>query len=277
IRMWNAAPFRPDNQIGNWTLVGRVADGASVAHMQAPLAALAAELGRTYKYRPGWDKTKAPAVVPLREFLVGDVRAGLLATFAAMALILLIACVNVSALMVGQVRGRAGELAVRTALGAGRQRLVQQLVLESLLIGMAAGAVGAVLAAAGFGVLLRSLPLGALAETTSLDWTVLAMSLLVAMAAASAIAILPAAALGRSNPQPTTAAARAGAISGRGGRLEGALVVAQIAVAVLLACGAGLLLRTVANLRAINAGVRVDNVAVVDATMPAQFEPDQRR
>ena len=277
IRMWNAAPLRPDNQSGNWTLVGRVADGANVEHMQAPLAAIAAELGRTYKYPPSWDKTKAPTLTPLREFLVGDVRAGLLATFAAMALILLIACVNVSALMLGQVAGRNSELAVRTALGAGRQRLVQQLVLESVLIGVLAGAAGAALAAGGFTVLLPSLPLGALAETTSLDWTVLATSLVIAMLAASAIAIIPAAALWRSNLQATIATARAGGISGRGGRLEGALVIAQIAVAVLLACGAGLLLRSVANLRAINAGIRIDNVAVVDATMPAQFTIDQRR
>ena len=277
IRMWNAAPFRPDNQSGNWTLVGRVANGGTVAQMQGPLAAIAAELGRNYRYPQAWDKTKAPSVTPLREFLVGDVRAGLLATFAAMALILLIACVNVSALMLGQVAGRTTEMAVRTALGAGRQRLVQQLVLEALLIGVLAGAAGAALAATGFSLLLRSLPLGALADTTSLDWTVLATSLLVAMLAASAIAIIPAIALWRSNLQATIATARGGGISGRGGRLEGALVVAQIAVAVLLACGAGLLLRSVANLRAVDAGVRVDNVAVVDATMPAQFTQDERR
>jgi putative ABC transport system permease protein len=276
IRMWNAAPLRPDNQSGNWTLIGRIADGTSVAHMEGPLAAIAAELGRNYKYPPSWDKTKAPAVTPLREFLVGDVRAGLLATFAAMGLILLIACVNVSALMLGQVSGRTGELAVRTALGAARQRLVQQLVLESLIVGLLAGAAGAALAAAGFGVLLRSLPLGALAETTSLDWTVLATSIVVAMIAASAIALIPAVALWRSDLQSTIATARAGGISGRGGRLEGGLVVAQIAVAVLLAAGAGLLLRSVSNLRGINAGVRVDNVAVVDITMPAQFTQEQR-
>jgi predicted permease len=276
IRIWNAAPLSPERRSGNWTLVGRVADVASVNHMQAPLAAIAAELGRNYKYPPSWDKTKAPSVTPLREFLVGDVRAGLLATFAAMTLILLIACVNVSALMLGQVAGRTAELAVRTALGAGRQRLVQQLVLESLLIGVLAGAAGAALAAAGFGVLLRALPLGALAETTSLDWTVLATSLVVAMLAASAIAIIPAAALWRSNLQSTIATARAGGISGRGGRLEGALVVAQIAVAVLLAAGAGLLLRSVANLRGINPGIRPDTVAVIDVTMPAQLSQDQR-
>jgi len=277
IRIWNAAPLSPERRSGDWTLVGRVADGARVEHMEAPLAAIAAELGRNYKYPPSWDKTKAPSVTPLREFLVGDVRTGLLATFAAMALILLIACVNVSALMLGQVAGRTTELAVRTALGAGRQRLVQQLVLEALLIGVLAGAVGAALAAAGFSVLLRSLPLGALAETTSLDWTVLATSLVVAMLAASAIAIIPAAALWRSDLQATIATQRAGGISGRGGRLEGALVVAQIAVAVLLVAGAGLLLRSVANLRGFNPGIRPDTVAVIDVTMPAQLTQDQRR
>ena len=276
IRAWNAAPLSPERRSGNWALVGRVADGANVEQMQAPLAAIAAELGRTYKYPPSWDKTKAPAVTPLREFLVGDVRAGLLATFAAMALILVIACVNVSALMLGQVAGRNSELAVRTALGAGRQRLVQQLVLESLLIGVVAGAAGAALAAGGFNVLLRSLPLGALAETTSLDWTVLATSVVVAVLAASAIAIIPAVALWRSDLQATIATARAGGISGRGGRLEGTLVVAQIAVAVLLAAGAGLLLRSVANLRGINPGVRPDTVAVIDVTMPAQLTMEQR-
>ena len=276
-RMWNAAPFRSDNQVGNWTLIGRVANGATLAQMQGPLAAIAAELGRSYKYPPNWDKTKAPAVTPLREFLVGDVRAGLLATFFAMGLILVIGCVNVSALMLGQVSGRTGELAVRTALGAGRRRLVQQVVLESLLVGLLSGAAGAAFAAAGFDVLLRSLPLGALGERAALDWTVLATSLIVAVLGASLIALIPAVALWRSNLQATIATARAGSIAGRGGRLEGALVIAQIAVAVLLACGAGLLLRTVSKLRAIDPGVRVDNVAVVDATMPAQFDRDQRR
>jgi putative ABC transport system permease protein len=276
IRLWNAAPLSPERRVGNWTLIGRVAEGASVAQLSGPLAALAAELGRTYRYPPSWDKTKAPAVTPLREFLVGDVRAGLLATFAAMGLILLIACVNVSALMLGQVSGRTSELAVRTALGAGRRRLVQQLVLESLLVGLLAGAAGAAFAATGFGVLLRSLPLGALAESTSLDWTVVATAIVVALLSASAIALVPAVALWRSNLQATIATARAGGISGRGGRLEGALVVAQIAIAVLLAAGAGLLLRSVSNLRSINPGIRVDNVAAVDVTMPSQLTQEQR-
>ena len=276
VRLWNAVAFNPERQVGNWTLIGRAAEGASVARMEGPLGAIAAELGRHYTYPVAWDKTRAPAVTALREFLVGDVRAGLLATFAAMGLILLIACVNVSALMLGQVSGRTTELAVRTALGAGRRRLVQQLVLESVLVGVLAGAAGAALATASFGVLLRSLPLGALAETTSLDWTVLVASLGLAMLAACAIALVPASALWRSNLQPAIATARGSAMSGRGGRLEGALVVSQIALAVLLAAGAGLLLRSVANLRRIDPGIRVDTVAVVDVTMPAQLTEQER-
>ena len=133
--------------------------------MQGPLGAIVASLRGRFQYPPQWDKTKAPAITPVREYLVGDVRPGLVATFAAMTLILLIACVNVAALMLGQVGSRATEMAVRSALGAGRHRLTQQLVIESLLVGALAGVTGALLAAAAFGFLVQSLPLGALAET----------------------------------------------------------------------------------------------------------------
>jgi putative ABC transport system permease protein len=276
IRIWTAAQLSPERRSGDWTLVGRIVDGAGIAHMQAPLAAIASELGKQYKYPPQWDKTRSPSITPLREALVGDVRTGLLATLAAMGLILLIACVNVAALMLGQVSGRSTELAVRTALGAGRQRLVQQVVLEALLIGVLAGITGASVAAAGFDVLLRALPLGALAENATLDWTVFAAATGFALLASSIVALIPGIALWRGNLQGAIATMRTGGISGRGGRVEAALVVAQIAIAVLLAAGAGLLLRSVANLRGINTGVRVDNVAVIDATMPVQLSNEQR-
>ena len=276
VRIWTAARLRPERQVGDYTLVGRAANGTRIEHMQGQLDALGASLGRRFTYPPGWDKTKAPSVRPLRDFLVGDVRTGLLATLAAMALILLIACVNVAALMLGQVSGRSTELAVRSALGAGRQRLVQQLLLESILIGALAGAAGAGLAAATFPVMLQSLPLGALAETATLDWTVFAAAVLVAVASGAAIALVPGIALWRGNLQASLATMRSGGISGRGGRLEGALVVSQIALAVLLSAGAGLLLRSVANLRGIDVGVRSDNVAVIDATMPMQLTHEQR-
>lgn len=278
-RVWTAAQLNPQNMAGRYTLVGRVADGVSLEHMDGPLASLTAALGARFQYpNPLWDKRRNPSVLPAREFLVGDVRPALVATLAAMAVILLIACANVAALMLGQVDARANEIAIRAALGANRRRLLQQIGSESLVLGVLAGAAGALLALAGFHVIVNALPLGALAESAVLDWTVFWASMAAALAAAVLVAIIPGIALWRgSTLQSTMATARTGGVSGRGGRLEGGLVVAQMALAVLLAAGAGLLIRSVANLRSIDPGVSVDRVAVVDATMPLRLTPVERR
>ena len=277
VRLWTTMALTPENTSGNYAFIGRMARGLTADRMAGPLQLTATRIREHFKYLPQFDKSLNPGITPLRESLVGNVRPSLLATLAAMALILLIACVNVSALMLGQIGGRSTELAVRTALGAGRQRLLQQLVIESLLVGAAAGAAGALLAAGVFRVLLQSLPLGELADTARLDWTLFASATGLALAAAAAIALVPGAVLWRGNLQGTMATTRTGGISARGGRLEGALVVTQIALAVLLSAGAALLLRSVANLRAIDPGVPVDRVAVVDTTLPTDLSMDQRR
>ncbi len=277
-RVWNSVALDPQNRSGRYALVGRTAEGANIQHMEEPLRAIADSLGRQYRYPPQWDKTKSPSITPVREYLVGEVSPSLKATLAAMALILLMACANVAALMLGQVDARATEMAVRSALGANRRRLVQQLVLEALVIGILAGVVGACLAFSGFAILLRSLPLGELAESAHLDWTVFWASMAAALLAAVVIAIVPGIALWRgSSLQSTMATTRTGGVSGRGGRLEGSLVVAQMALAVLLAAGAGLLIRSVTNLRAIDPGVDTRNVVAIDATMPTRLATDERR
>ena len=278
-RVWSAAQMSPQNMSGRYTLVGRVADGFSLEHMADPLNALTRMLDARFQYpNPQWDKRSNPSVVPAREFFVGDVRPGLVATLAAMAVILLIACANVAALMLGQVDARATEIAVRSALGANRSRLLQQLVSESLLVGVLAGVAGAALAWVGFTVLVSSLPLGALADNAVLDWTVFWASMAAALAAAILVATVPGVALWRgSSLQSTMATTRTGGVSGRGGRLEGGLVIAQMALAVLLAAGAGLLIRSVANLRAIDPGVAVDRLVVLDASMPLRLTPAERR
>jgi predicted permease len=246
--------------------------------MDGPLRAIADALSKRYRYPPQWDKTKSPSITPVREYLVGKVSPSLRATLAAMAVILLMACANVAALMLGQVDVRATEMAVRAALGANRRRLVQQLVLESLVIGVLAGIAGAFLAYSGFAILVRSLPLGDLANHARLDWTLLWASMLAALAAAVAIAIVPGIALWKgSSLRATMATTRTGGVSGRGGRLEGSLVVAQMALAVLLAAAAGLLMRSVANLRAIHPGLEAHGAVAVDATMPTRLGSSDRR
>ncbi len=278
IRAWNAVPLSARSNSGRYTLVGRVADGSALANLDGPLRAIASAVGERFPAPAAWDKRKAPAVAPAREFFVGDVRPSLVATLAAMGVILLIACANVASLMLGQVDARATEMAVRAALGANRQRLIQQLVLESILVGVLAGAAGAALAMIGFEVLVQSLPLGELAENARLDWTVFWAAMLAALAAAVLISIVPGVALWRgSSLQSTMATTRTGGIAGRGGRLEGGLVIVQMAMAVLLAAGAGLLIRSVANLRAIDPGVETRGLVVIDATMPTRLAAAERR
>jgi putative ABC transport system permease protein len=276
-RLWTAAQLNPQNRAGIYTLVGRVADDMSLSNLDGPLQSLANTLRAEFKYPEQWDKTKAPSVEPAREFFVGEVRPSLIATLAAMGVILLIACGNVAALMLGQMDSRSTEIAIRAALGANRRRLIQQLLLESIVIGLAAGLAGALFAAMGFTILLQSLPLGALAETAHLDWTVFWASVATALVAGIAIAAVPGVALWRGNLQSTMATTRTGGIAARGGKLEGGLVVAQMALAVLLAAAAGLLIRTVANLHGIDPGTNVADIAVVDATMPGRLNANDRR
>ena len=279
IRVWTAARMDPNNRSGRYTLVGRIAEGQSIAHMDGQLRALAGLLAANFQYpNPQWDKTRNPSMTSAREFFVGDVKPALIATLAAMAVILLIACANVAALVLGQVDARANDLGVRAALGATRQRLIQQLLAESLLLGTVAGLCGAALAVAGFTILVDSLPLGALRETARLDWGVFGASMIAALAAALIVAFVAGIALWRGGSlQSVLATTRTGGVGARGGSLESLLVVAQMALAVLLAAGAVLLIRSVVNLRAIDPGIQVDGAVVVDTTMPARLSVDERK
>jgi predicted permease len=277
-RIWTAAQMNPRNQSGQYSLIGRVAANQSIDHMEAPLARITEALGQRFQYNdPRWARTRNPSITPVRDIFVSDVRPSLLATLVAMGVILLIGCANVASLMLGQVDARNIELAVRTALGANRQRLIQQLVIEALLIGVIAGFCGAAVAAAGFDVLVGSLPLQALAETVQRDWTVFWACMFSAVASAMLVSIVPGIALWRgSHLQSTIQTMRTSGVGKRGGRLEGSLVVAQMALAVIVLAAAGLMIRSVQNLRSINPGFHVDDVAVVDAVLPGRFTPEQR-
>ena len=273
VRMWVVPALNPQRRVGEYSLIGRVADGRRLDAMQAPLAQIAKTLAAEFRYPPQWDKTRAPALTPVREFVLGDVRPGVVATFSAMGLILLIACVNVTTLMLGQAGGRTTELATRMALGAGRDRLLQQLTIEAFFLGSIAGLVGAVAAAGGFGLLVRSLPLGALAETTTLDWTVFWTSLLVALGASLTIAVIVALVWWRGTLRDALTTTRTRGVSVRGGRFESGLVIAQVGLAVVLAAGAGLLIRSASKLRAIDPGTDVSAVGGTRCQRPRTTDP----
>ena len=278
VRVWTAAQMNPENGAGRYTLVGRVAPGVTLENMGPSLALITATLGERYTYNnPQWDKTQNAAVQPVREFLVGSLRPALLATLTAMGLILLIACANVAALMLGQVEGRSAELAVRSALGADRRRLTQQLVAEALMIGVLSAVAGAMLAVAAFNILVGALPLGAWAETAAVDWTLFSAAIGIAIVAALLITIIPAVSLWRGDLRGALTRVRTSATGGRGGRMEGGLVVAEVALAVLMAAGAGLLIRSVTKLYAIDPGVETEGIAVIDAALGADLPGAVRR
>src|SRR2546423_1369654 len=200
----------------------------------------------------------------MRDELLGSIRPAVVATFVAMALILLIACTNVAALMLGQVEGRASELAVRSALGATRSRIAQQLIIEALILGIGAAIAGGAFAAIGFGVLARAMPIGAWAESASFDWTMFAAALVIAIVAVLLIALVPALSLWRGDLRGALIGARTSGIRGRGGRLERGLVIAEVALAMLIASGAALLVRSVAKMYALDPGIDTEGIAVVD-------------
>ena len=277
VRIWMTFPIQPTRQNGSYALLGHVAPGQDVGNMQAPLQRLTQMLDERFDYPAQWDKTVNPSVLPLRDELLGSMRPALVATLIAMALILLIACANVAALMLGQVEGRASEMAVRSALGATRRRIVQQLVVEALVLGVLAGVVGAALAAAGFNLLAGALPIGTWADAASFDWRVFATAMAIAIAAVLLVVLVPTLSFWRGDVREGLHRARTGGVAGRGGRLERGLVVAQVAIAMLIASGAALLGRSVANLYAIDPGLDAENVAVVDVVASADVTVAERR
>ncbi len=250
--------------------------GLTIAGMNAPLARITSFLAAHYTYPAQWDKTKNATLIPVRDFVAGPVRPALLATLAAMAAILLMACANVAALMLGQVDGRGEEMALRTALGAGRLRLLQQLGAEALLVGLMSGVAGAGVALTAFPMLVHTLPLGALAETARAGWPVMLMAMVIALAGALLVAAVPVFALWRSDLRDAIGTARTTGLS-QGGRLESGLVVLEVALAVLMASGAALLIRSVDKLGAIDPGIDAGGVGVIDMALPANLAPPDRR
>jgi predicted permease len=264
VRIWLPKALDPQGRNGSYTLLGLTAPGVDVHNLDPYINRLTAIIGQRFQYGEKDDKTKDAKIVPMRDELLGSIRPAVVATFVAMGLILLIACTNVAALMLGQVEGRASELAVRSALGATRVRIAQQLMIEALILGIASAVVGGVLAALGFGVLASAMPIGAWADSAGFDWTMFAAALVLAIVAVLLIALVPAFSLWHGDLRGALIGARTSGIQGRGGRLERGLVVAEVALAMLIASGAALLVRSVAKMYALDPGIETKGIAVVD-------------
>jgi len=255
--------------------MGRLAPGVSAAVAEAELRAIS-ERVRAGLSGIEADQVRPAAVHPLLDDLVGGVRRRLLILLGAVGLVLLIACANVANLMLARGAARRRELAVRAALGARRGRLVGQMLTESLVLGLAGGALGVLLAYAGLPLLLAAAPpdLPRL-EQASVDGTVLAFALGVALLSGVIAGLVPA--LRGSNVAPEEALREAGA-GGAGAvvrrdRLRAVLVAVEVALTVALLVGAGLLLRTGQALARVDLGFEAAGVVSGRVALPATGYP----
>jgi predicted permease len=248
-----------------FNMVGELGPGVSLPQAQHELDAIAAHLPKTDNGGPITFRAN-----PYQQVLTGPVRPVLYALFAALALVLLIACANVSNLLIARCLGRQQEFAVRTALGAGRWRLARQMLSEGMLlslIGCAAGVMLAHLAISAVG----KLPEGTIprADAIAIRWTVVLALAAIALIATLLSSLLPALLVARSNPQAALQAASRGlGAQSVSGKLSGGLVAGEVALSTLLLVATGLLFHTLWNLEKSRLGFDTAHITTFTA-MPA--------
>ena len=257
-------------------VVARLKPGVPVDAANAQLQAVVRRLQGQY---PETNRVMGAGITPLQEFLVGDTRRPLLLLLGAVAVLLLIACANVANLLLVRAAGRERETALRVALGAGRERLVRQALTESLVLSALGGAAGLALAWWGTAALRALLPGDMLhVSRFGVDWRVLGYVLGVTTASGLLFGVAPALWASRRNAAD---ALRAGArASGEGQRMRRwseALVVGEVALAVVLVVGAGLLVRSFDRLRGVEPGFDAAGVTTFSVGLPgARYDSDEK-
>jgi putative ABC transport system permease protein len=249
----------------NYRVIGRLRPGISWDQAQADISGIERRIKREH---PSPFQSKDAAVVTLQAHVVGQVRPALLMLFGAVGFLLLIVCVNVANLLLVRVTARARELAVRTALGAGRRHLIRQMLGESLLLALAGGALGMLLALWSMELLRVLLPAEVpRAGDIRIDSGVVAFALAVSSAAGLLFGLLPAWRACRMNVNEALKAGSRSATAGKQShRTQGALVISEVCLSLVLVAGAGLLARSFWNLRTIDPGFRSDHLLTVDTS-----------
>ena len=270
-QVWVPLAWTPEDRVvrnnHNYIGIAQLKAGVDVARAQADMDAISKRLEAAY---PDDNKDWGALVRPLQEDMIGDVRSSLLVLLGAVALVLLIACANLANLMLVRTHARAKEIAVRGALGASRLRVVQQLLAEGLVLGAGGGAAGFLAAYYGVDLLIAAfgtaLPR---ASEVTIDTRVLAFTGVIAVTTGLLAAFVPAWQLsGRdANEALKTGPGRGNSSAGHG-RMRNLLVVSEVALALMLLIGAGLLMRSLSGLRSVDPGFDASNTLTGTVVIP---------
>ncbi len=272
-------PLQPDpnstNQGHYLSIAGRLKPGVSATAAQAQMKVLAAQFRRAHPKT--MDGDEGVAVVPAQEAAVGDIKPALLILLGAVGFVLLIACANVANLLLVRAAGRQKEIAIRSAIGASRWRIIRQLLTESVLLGALGGVLGFFLGAIGVRVLMSLLPPniprlsdgeGVAAAVAILDWKVLAFTLGIALLTGIIFGMFPALQIARTNVNSVLKETSGRSGTGRRqNRLRGALVVSETALALVLLIGAALMIRTFVGLKNVDPGFEAHNVLTMKSSL----------
>jgi len=245
--------------------IGRLKRGVGIEKARAEMNVIAGQLAREY---PKENDGVGAAVDPLDEQVPNQTRLLLWALFGASACVLLIACSNLANLLLARAMGRRKELAVRTAIGAGRERLVRQLLTESLVLAFAGGVVGIVLGMTALPLLVSIVPSTVpFADASVLSRPVFAFAAAVTLGTGLGFGVLPAMRICRVNPDGLREGSRSG-VGGRKERLRSTLVVAEIMASVVLLVSSGVLLRALWRVQSIDAGFQAESVIGIQTWLP---------
>jgi putative ABC transport system permease protein len=257
--------------------VARLKPGVTCDQAQAEMEGIAAQLEQTYqKFNAGWSVN----LVPLHEQIVGDIRPIILVLLGAVGFVLLIACANVANLLLARAATRQKELALRTALGAARSRIISQLMIESVLLATFGGALGLLLAYWGLKLLVAASPdnIPRLNEI-AIDWSVLVFTIIMSFLTGIIFGLVPA--LQSSKPDLNATLKEGGRGSKVGGSsriIRNLFVIAEVALSLVLLIGAGLMIKSFLRLQNVKPGFRTENILTLRLQLPgSKYRDDTQR
>jgi predicted permease len=254
------------------TVLARLKPGVAMAQAQSEMDAICKDLERTYRKT---NEGRGVELSPIAQEIFGDIRRPLVLLLAAVGMVLLIACTNVANLLLARSEARQREIAMRIALGAGRGRMLHQLSTESLALVLTGGLAGLLMARFGVRALMAASPITFPGYVhPGIDWTVALFTLVISCIAGLALGLAPAAHVRSGNLFEAFKQASSHSADSRGGRgFRNVLVVAEVAFAMLLLVGAGLLMRSLQELAALHPGYDPSHVLALRVTLPRSNAP----